>query len=438
MENKFYKHIKETFENPPEYPYQEAQWDKMRERLNPTVPPTPKVAFWKRYGWIALWILPFLLLGSYTIFQQHASNERIETLQKALDKEINKNQIHLSDTIFNHVVINQYDTIYHTTSVYSNTIAANNNYVPSAIGKTASASTISQQLLEDFDNIAQKFSQSEELAITKINSIGQIQQLLQKPEQLAQSPLKYNADALKEALVGIEGLAIDSLAIPLREVNFFQYFEPPTPLYQEDVELLAFMRPTGFNIGIEGSLLKLIRNEGVNQKGFTAGLTTEIEFGSNFSLLVGGEYLKLHYELEEDADISAYPVVEPENGQDAFHYLRVNSNYLQIPFGFKYRFGREKAFRPYVGVGAIARKPIRKELNYEFLSAFSEYYINRSYTNNTFSINTLRGKLGFEYRLHKNWNFYLDGTYDHDFRLSPTDFEKAKYFNLRTGVLYHF
>lgn len=438
MKKNFYKHIKDSFEHPPEYPYQEEQWEKMRQRLNQTEESTPKVAFWKKYGWVALWILPFLLLGGYTIYQNYQSNQKIEALEKALDQEINKNQIHLSDTIFNHVVINQYDTIYHTTNVYANTIAASNARLPFQLESQKAPATISSQLIKEFENIEEQFSTTEQLAIPKINSLGQIQQLLHRSENLTGSPSKYNEAALKIVLTAIEDLAIDPLAIPLREEHFFRYFEPPTPIYRAEEELLAFMKPTGFNIGVEGSLLKLIHNEGANQKGFTAGLTTEINFGSNFSLFVGGEYLKLQYQLEEGADISAYPIVEPENGQDAFYYLRVNSNYLQIPFGFKYRFGRDRAFKPYLGIGAIARKPVRKELNYEFLSAFSEYYINRNYTNDTFTINTLRGKLGFEYRLHKHWNFYLESTYDHDFRLSPVDFDKVKYFNLKTGILYNF
>ena len=148
--------------------------------------------------------------------------------------------------------------------------------------------------------------------------------------------------------------------------------------------------------------------------------------------------MRLHYELEEDADISAYPRIEPENNQDEFHYLRVNSKYLQIPFGFKYRFIPDKGFRPYLGLGAIARKPIKTDLNYEFLGNSLEYYINRTYTGETFSINSLRGEAGFEYSLSKKWNFYLEGTYDHDFRKSEYDFEPIKYFNIKTGILYEF
>jgi len=437
MEEKFYKKIKNTFENPPEFPFEEGQWEKMKERLDQE-PIVPQPGYFKKYAWLLLWVLPFLFLGGYTLYQGQQANQKIVTLETALQIEQNKNTILQSDTVFNHIVINQYDTIYHTTTIYNQqaeNIAGINNQ---ANWTNNNIPVISQQLFTKLTEISHQFSLNESIRLSPITSLGQIQQLITTHKEEEEKILIYNEAAIKENLTQLDLLGTTPLAIPLRDIHFFRYFEPPTPIYRSEKELLAFMKPTGFNIGVEGSLLKLIHNEGDDQKGFTIGLTTEINYGNNFSLFLGGEYLKLHYELEEDADISAYPIVEPENGQDAFHYLRVNSNYLQIPFGFKYRFGRDKAFRPYLGVGAIARKPIRKELNYEFLSAFEEYYINRTYTNDTFSINTLRGKLGFEYRLHKGWNFYLESTYDHDFRLSPTDFEKVKYFNLRTGVLYKF
>lgn len=441
MEEKFYKKIKNTFENPPEFPYEEGQWEKLRERLDQE-PIVPQPGYFKKYGWLLLWVLPFLFLGGYTLYQGQQANQKITTLETALQIEQNKNTILQSDTVFNHIVINQYDTIYHTTTIYNqqaeNMAVINNQTNNSTNWMNNDSPIINQQLFTKLAEKSTQFFLNETAQLSPITSLGQIQQLITTNKKEEEKTLVYNEAALKENLAQLNLLGDNPLAIPLRDVDFFRYFEPPTPIYRAEKELLAFMRPTGFSIGVEGSLIKLIRNDGESKEGFTTGLNAEIDFGRNFSLFFGGEYLKLHYELEEDADISGYPIVEPENNQDAFHYLSVNANYLQIPFGFKYRFGRDKVFRPYLGVGAIARRPLRKELNYEFLSAFDEYYINRTYPSSSFSINTLRGELGFEYKVYKNWNVYLESTYDHDFRLSTTDFEKVKYFNLRAGILYNF
>lgn len=439
MEENFYKNIKNTFDNPPEYPYEPAQWEVMKERLKPVATPS-KGVYWQKYGWLLLWALPFLLLGGYTFHQNNQSNLKITALETALEVEVNKNSIHQSDTIFNHVVINQYDTIYHTTTVYQQINQAgdlSDDSILAANQLTQKSNSTKKAIIRFNEKINQLFSE-EHFTPTSINSLGEIQQSLYANKALEETPLRYNETALKQALEEISLLSATALEIPLRDIHLFRYFEPPTPIYQEDAKLLAFMRPTGFSLGIEGSLLKLIRNEGNNQKGFTAGLNADIHFSDNVSMFLGGEYLRLHYELGADADISAYPAITPNSDQDAFHYLRVNSKYLQIPFGFKYTFGKDKIFRPYLGLGAVARKSIKKELNYEFLSLFDEYYLDRTYQANDFSINTLRGELGFQYQLHKHWNFYLESTYDHDFRVGTVDFEKVKYFNLRTGVMYRF
>lgn len=439
MEENFYKKIKDTFDNPPEYPYEPAQWEAMKERLKPAATPS-KGVYWQKYGWLLLWALPFLFLGGYTLHQNNQSNRKITALETALEIEINKNNIHQSDTIFNHVVINQYDTIYHTTTVYQqinqsgdlsdhSILAA--NQLPQELNSTQKA------IIRFNEKINQLFSE-EHFTPTNISSLGEIQQSLYANKALAETPLRYNEAALKQALEKISLLSATALEIPLRDIHLFRYFEPLTPIYQEDAKLLAFMRPTGFSLGAEGSLLKLIRNEGKDKQGFTAGLNTEISFSENVSMFLGAEYLRLHYELEDNADISAYPVITPNSDQDAFNYLRVNSKYLQIPFGFKYSFRKDKDFRPYLGFGAVARKSIKKELSYEFLSLFDEYYLKRTYQADNFSINTLRGKLGVKYKIQKHWNLYFEGTYDHDFRLGTSDFEKVKYLNLRAGVLYRF
>ena len=437
MKDNFFKNIKNVFDTPPEYPYQEKHWEQLRDRLQ-KVPKNSKVAIWQKYGWIFLWLLPFFLLGSYTWYQQKQANQKIEYLQNALNKETNKDKIYQSDTLFNHVVINQYDTIYHTTTVFASNIVPTNSLETDAASIQQQNTFFKDEFLTTLNNLENKFADNSLSKVSTFHSLGQIQQLINEAKPIEEIPLKYNEEALKEALREIDKLAVNPIAIPLRDVHFFKYLEPLVLLYQEEIKLLAFLRPTGLKLGVGSSLLRVIRNQGENKRGFTAGLDAEINFGNQVSMFLGGEYLRVHYELEEEDDISAYPVVEPENEQDALHSLRVNSNYLQIPFGVKYSFSSYRAFKPYLGIGVVARRAIRKELNYEFLSVFEEYYINRNYQNNEFAINTLRGKLGFDYQFHKHWNLYLEGTYDHDFRLSTADFEKVKYLNIRTGILYNF
>ncbi|MFK7981362.1 MAG: outer membrane beta-barrel protein [Saprospiraceae bacterium] len=436
MEKDYYKNIKDTFDNPPEYPYEPAQWDAMKERLQPDVP-SSKGMHWQKYSWALLWMFPFFLVGGYTWNQHNQTNKKITALETALQTEINKNSVHQSDTIFNYVVINQYDTIYHTTTVYQQTNQSSDlayDRVSLANQLPQKTSNIQKANIRFNEKINQLFS-AELFKPIKVNSLSEIQQSLSATKALAETPLPYNEAALKQTLAALDLSTAMTLEIPLRDIHI----EPFAPVYKQEINPFLFMRPTGFSLGVEGSLVELIDQKGDDKEGFVGGLTAEINFGNQLSMAIGGEYLNLQNKLESgEHDFSAYPIVEPDNTADILKELKVKANYLQIPFGFKYRFREHSRFKPYLGIGAIARKPITKELKYEFRGLMDEYYVNQNYSGNDFSVNTLRGDIGFEYKVYRNWNIYFEGTYDHDFRLSITDFEKVKYFNIRAGILYNF
>jgi len=436
MKRNYNKKINELLNNPPEFPMQEAHWEAMEERLNQAAV-NPPINYLEKYAWLLLWLFSFLLLGGIAWFQIDQANQQIALLQAELKK---KNTVQ-SDTIFNHFVINQYDTIYYTTTVYNKVIQHTMESPNSAIA-TYPLSTASEDFnqinLPKWNRLHKNFFSETSFQQQPITSLGDIQQVLYGSSLAPVVALRYNEEAIKQALPKADIVGLKALDIPLRAIDLFDYFELPAPVYKKEINPLVYLQPTGFKLGVEGSLLKLISIQGEDKKGFTVGLSTEINFGKNVSMFIGGEYLKLQYELEDEDDISAYPSVEPQNNQDLFHSLKVQSRYLQVPFGFKYKFRADKKIRPYLGVGVIARKPLKLDLEYEFKNNRRAYEVSRTYNAEGFSINTARGDVGFEYTLTKRWNFYMEGTYDFDFRNSEYGFERINYLNLKTGVFYKF
>ena len=427
MEKNDYNNIKKILDNPPSFPYKEEQWNALAKQLDQAE--EKSASYWERYAWL-LMILPFLLLGGWAWHTIQKANQEIFKLKKQVE-QVNLVNENIVDTTIYRSTVYVYDTIYQTKTIYQEV----DSPIKAALQLNKPAS-LSQQLQLAFEQkgVGTKFQQTIFTPLSQIG-IGGVQQILN--QSIITPPVyTYNEEAIKQPLTVIDILQVDLLDLPLRDMPLFLY-DGPAQVTEPDNSRL-FLQPTGFSLGIEGSLLKLIHAPVLSTQGFTLGLSSDIHFGSNLSMFIGGEYLENQYKVTNIEDFDIYPTVTPDDRTDLLSYIRIKSRYLQIPFGFKYKFQPMKSLRPYLGFGLIARKPIAKELDYEFLGVREEYYINRSYNTKGFAINTWRGDIGVELALNKEWNVYLEATYDQDFKKSTFDFEPIKYLNLRAGVLYNF
>lgn len=429
MKENEYRPLKDILKNSPDFPFKEANWEQLVLQLDEEA--EERIGFWKRYGWIALWLLPLLLLGGWSWYTLRKANQEIVALKAQLQTN---EQTTTKETTIQKNIIYQYDTIYRTTIVEQPLLKNSSRSPQNSTPATLYSSQVHQlQLAFAQQGIGQGFEAAKLIPSIQKSSLGAIQQAID--EVMTTPTLVYNEAAIRQPLTDIRLLAANLLDIPSRGIPAWQL--PTMPKTQQAHNPLQFMQPTGFSLGLEGSLIKVLHAPITTLQGVSAGLSADIHFSGHWSMFLGVEYLQHKFEVSEEENLVAYPMVTPDN-EDVFSYLRVSSKYLQIPFGFKYRFQPLKLVKPYVGAGLIARRPIRKTLAYEYLGVMEEYYINRDYTTNSFFINSFRGELGVEFQLMNHWNFYLEGTYDADFRKSSFDFEKVKYLNLRAGILYDF
>ena len=422
--------IKRILNNPPTFSYKEEHWDALAKQLDQME--EKPVGYWERYAWL-LWLIPFLLLGGWAWHTIQKANQEIFQLKKQVEQVNIVNATIIDTTTIQRSTVYVYDTIYQTKTIYQEVVSPVK--VALQLNKPAS---VSQQLQLAFEQkrVGSKFQQTILTPFSQMG-IGGVQQVLNQ-SNITAPVYTYNEEAIKQPLTDIDLLQMDLLDLPLRDMPLFLYDGPATATITEPDNSRLFLQPTGFSLGIEGSLLKLIHAPVLSTQGFTLGVSSDIHFGNNLSMSIGGEYLAYQYKVTNVEDLEAYPIVTPDNGRDVLNYLRVKSKYLQIPFGFKYKFQPMKLLKPYLGFGLIARKPIAKEIDYEFLGIMEEYYLNRSYNTKGLAINSWRGDIGVELALNKDWNAYIEATYDQDFRKSSFDFERIKYLNLRAGVLYNF
>lgn len=433
---KFYKKLRDKLNQPPEFPFEEGQWNQLEKRLD-NAGPVNGATFFKNTGWVLLWLLPLLLIGGFSWYYIGNANRQIASLQAKLDQNIHFQ----TDTTFRNVLVYQYDTIYQTTTVYKNLVLQETNK-PSSFSPNSSAFFVNSQLLvDDFQEKLDRLSNQSVFSSEGINisSLSTFRQWLTPDVAATQKVYVFNEEAIKQNLPPLGQLEMDYLRLPIREPDLFQWYEAPLVSIDRNIPLWAYLQPTGLRVGGTAGMSTLVNSPGESSGGFNAGLLAEITFGKQFSLELGAALQEVQYKLEDDDDdLSTFPVIDPTNAGDRLHELVVKPQYIQIPFGFKYRLRPDKKWRPFINAGLVAKKLRKQQLKYEFIGNFEEYYLNQTLPGNEFSINTFYGGLGIEYAFGKKWNAFVGGIYNHQFKKGDSEINKNQQVNLNSGIFYRF
>ena len=110
-----------------------------------------------------------------------------------------------------------------------------------------------------------------------------------------------------------------------------------------------------------------------------------------------------------------------------------------MPLIFKYVFKADKKWQPSIGIGVIARLPIKEQLKYEFVSIQGgEYNTILPFNDGSFSINNISGKIGLGYNFYKNYSIQAEGFYNHQFGEGTNPYFKLNYYGLNINLKYKF
>ncbi|GEM_PF-3099878 len=442
--------FKKMLENPPPMRPDMDALEDMNRRLDAAQTKRKRVVWW----WlIPLLFLPFLLSTIFFYFKYQTAQNNLNELNLQLTDQQLNTQI---DTLTQRITIYQYDTIFN--QIYQDVIIQRN--IPEIAALRASNGGIfvppslpnfgapdlwansAATAFNTFDKSSFQPSQLELLRDGKVLSLGQMALVLGKHE--------VGVDKNKHSL---ERSQLTSLMRNIETLSFldnrFQY-EYPLPPSDHFLNLSAksnvdrinplwYLVPTGFQAGFNWSPFGLISLPTGNNNVKTIGFLGEVEFTKNTRLQFGVDYLNVPLSAESAEELSLFPTALPNDPADLLKELYGDFTYLQVPITLKYVFQPDKKWKPSIGVGMIARLPLKEQLRYEFLSSQGgEYTQAQPISGGAFSVENMRGTIGIEYNLYKNYTIQAEGFYNYQFGESTNPYVQFRYGGLNLGLKYKF
>lgn len=442
--------FKKMLENPPPMRPDLEALDDMNLRLDAAQPKKRAGVWW----WLVPFLfLPFLLSTIFFYFKFQNAQNRLDELNLHLTNQQLNTQI---DTLTQTITIYQYDTVFNR--VYQDIIIKRNRseitallaenggrFTPSTL-PSFGAPDLSANLAKafnTFDKSSLQPSQLELLKNGKVLSIGQMAVLLEKEDFNSSDSPSSN---LNKAKIGWTTKKLAGL-------DFFNNrftFEYPLPLSDHFLNLssksnvdkinpLWYLVPTGFQAGFNWSPLGIINTINGNNNVKSIGLLGEVEFTRNTRLQFGIDRFGVSIGAESPEEISQFPAGVPTDPSDFLKEVSGSFSYLQVPLTFKYIFQPSKKWKPFFGVGLIARLPLKEQLGYEFISIQGgEYTVNQAINDSGFSINNMRGTIGLEYNFYKNYSIQAEGFYNYQFGTTTNPYIQFRYGGLNLGLKYKF
>jgi len=441
--------FKKMLENPPPMRPDMDALEDMNRRLD--------AAQTKQRGGVWWWLLPLLFLPF--LFSSIFFYLKYQTAQNTLDElnlQLTNQQLNTqTDTLTQRITIYQYDTIYNR--VYQEVIiqrniaktpallASNGGYFiqPSSpnfgapdlwVNTTAAA-------FNTFDKSSLQPSQLELLRDGEALSLSQIAEVLNKS-----GVDNGSSSSFKNSILHLLPTDIETLSFLGNRFNY----ERPLPLSDHFLNLSAksnverinplwYLVPTGFQAGFNWSPLGIANLPGSDNKVKAFGFLGDVEFTSNTRLQFGVEYLSAPLKAETGEELSQFPAAIPDDPADLLSELYGDFTYLQVPLTLKYVFQPTKKWKPSIGVGMIARLPLKEQLRYEFVSAqIGEYQQIQPLDNGVFSVKNVRGAVGLEYTFYKNYTIQAEGFYNYQFGVSTNPYVQFRYGGLNMGLKYKF
>lgn len=448
MGNNFEEHIKNSMDNPPEFPFEERLWNDMESRLDNKEQTRPFSGLRDKLPLLLLALLTTSLAG-YFYVKQYKAMERIAAIEEqhslnylSTEKEIttSKHVTVIYDTIYNKIVINQYEDqgkhqnnkqqeAYYYVDVNKFNLTLDKKSLSEVFAPTGLSRTIS--FTNPYtSNIGLIPNEEQEYTSNSVENKG-----MQEAEI-------STVDYLNTSLVTLPGLQqsffdIDRLVdMPSIEMLKKKKRKKRMRVY------LNQLKPTRFALaGGTGTFASLnLGGNGFNLRGIAQA---EVGLGKRFSLITGIEYFSNDFNKKIEPDnpdaVEGFPDLPPNNAEDVLQEIQGDFNYLQVPLGFKYIVFPKRYFYPYVGAGVIAGKTARSRLEYEYLATTGPYSISEGkLLPRTFELSAYWTSVGFQVRMNKHWSLLLEGSSQFGLKKGTYRYENLQLLKLSTGVQYQF
>ena len=433
--------FKKILEDHPQFKPADADIKDMRRRLDQAEasPSQNGILGW----WLPLLLIPFLLGGFYLFNQNHQLNTKINFLQTQIETT-------KKDSIQKNFITYRYDTIYNV--IYKDKIIER-QYYKERLGSFSNVDvSVLKNLDESFRTFAvlppnvfydEKQNQTPFKYFTNSSASGNVPFSIIQKFNFYKEKNQNNLDGINPG--NIEEYSNTFIPVPsltefLKEKElgtpFFEISEAALDHKGYQRSALDHLRPTGFQVGIQGSPFGFSTiNAGKPMN--SIGLLSEIEFGKQLRLQIGARFTKLKFEEKDPLAQANYPAITPDNPGDVVRELYVTLNDLQIPISFKYLLRKDKKWNPFLSIGMVATKPLRQGFGYEFIdNSLSEYSKSQSFGEGVFSIENFQGAFGMEYEITKNIYAEASVFYMHDFKLDVGEYILLRNAGLNLGLKY--
>lgn len=460
MDNKFDDKLKNILSNPPEFPVDEgakSQFLKQLYTLDVVSTPKRKTHWGRTMLWLALL---FLAGGIGYLFSQ---NQNLKA--QLLENKQGQNSIVLDTVIEKHVTV-VYDTIYISKENNLPIGQANYRYTNSERKSDKRQSNnldnyFNAMLPAFFAQKSKVFSEDFISNTWQNDKAGNNNSFLAFIHRDGKNNSSDNSDAsdissFEKSSYNISLLDRDEIIYPqsleskiltvLQSEYFFDY-----EAYERKAKKRKrrqMMQPQSFALGIHGGFGKDLSLDfyDVKQSNYILGIDAEIGFGKKLALVIGVNYRRQNFKVDGEYDnqpisLEYFPPITPQDIDDELHEVYWRSEYLEIPFGFKYSFLSDKRIQPYFGLGLMSRKALSSKVTFEYYATGGGEYkaIESGVLSSEFKVNNAWGTLGAQFKLTKNWKFFLEGGYQFDWKNKDlTKLDAVQILQSNAGILYQF
>lgn len=467
-EQNFDKILKQKMAEERDFPFSEDKWDKMERKLDDF----HDRKRYERLAWASA--LSFAGLLGVLIFvasQLQDTKSNLANLTQAIQQSpiakqpflldsIQKGSVIKRDTVYHHIIVKRYDTIFQT--VVQRPLSQvdvnrpkdkNNDSILNEKGSIEANITIKKpQIVTSIQNGNQVTDSSNAYTHTGrlIDSsnqkpIVQLQDTSQNEPLLAErgfnnsntTPInkilaKDNTQMRIEKISEVEkNEKMDSVAIGV----------PPLSIGEEKAAnqrkpILKPLNLNGYEIGLSSGSAFIGDKDIQQQMGYSAGFRGSVGLGQRFKVVGEAQLVGSHYKLKDFSSRSDIPTVNPPTANDDLSSIQVRQSSGRVFLGVQYDMTRSR-LRPFVGVGAVGAIGIEEKYRFKFINRLTNEGTVMSAQNRSKDFDEVywRVSAGLSYPILKKLKVQMEGSFDAPFN-HKHDYQPL--LQLRGAVLYRF
>ena len=485
-----------------DFPFSDDKWDKMKNHLNTHIEAKRR----RRLGaWLSIPLLALLGSLGFMGWSLHNSQQDIRSLTAEiktlhLEKEASVSpsvSTVKSDTVYHHVVVRRYDTIFQTvvrrdfsdgTTIKSDvspskTKIIGENKVPK---KTTTITDVPKNSSSQMPNSVSKnemgkgneglktdFTQKEEekkvLGTTPASNDTilsankkRLTETVNNDAISQKSPLNNTSenknanDSSKTTITQSDSLQINTNT-PINKETTDSKFEVQDPLSKKEEKaekgseidepvlekqvkkrppIIKLIKMGGYEVGVSGGIAAIDGKDILHQNGFSTGIRGGILLGNHFKIVGEAQFLTLNYEVNKLTGERDIPVINPPTANDVFHEVRVEQLYWQYALGLQYVFGN-KRLKPYIGTSLVGQSKMEEKFEYQFQNRVTreDVFVRTKRHDDSFQLPIMRLNVGAEYPIWRKIQAQIEGSYDVKVNNIP---QFKPLWQLKAAVLYRF